>query len=70
MLALNYGFTIMFSIASVIFAISVVLIALMLPSVTRIEQPVDTLLAQVNGYVRMLFYRLHVDVDWQYYVHH
>ncbi|HDI4956045.1 TPA: MFS transporter [Salmonella enterica] len=59
MLALNYGFTAMFSIAAVIFAVSLVLIALMLPSVARVEQPVDASLAQVNGWqdknVRMLF---------------
>ncbi|HCM1976214.1 TPA: MFS transporter [Salmonella enterica subsp. houtenae serovar 47:z36:-] len=59
MLALNYGFTAMFSIAAVIFAVSLVLIALMLPSVVRVEQPVDAPLAQVNGWqdknVRMLF---------------
>ncbi|EKS3670914.1 MFS transporter [Salmonella enterica] len=59
MLALNYGFTVMFSIAAVIFAVSLVLIALMLPSVVRVEQPVDAPLAQINGWqdrnVRMLF---------------
>ncbi|EAA4080698.1 MFS transporter [Salmonella enterica subsp. salamae] len=59
MLALNYGFTVMFSIAAVIFAVSLVLIALMLPSVARVEQLVDAPLAQVNGWqdrnVRMLF---------------
>lgn len=59
MLALNYGFTAMYSIAAVIFAVSLVLIALMLPSVARVEQPVDAPLAQVNGWqdknVRMLF---------------
>ncbi|EJP2996319.1 MFS transporter [Salmonella enterica] len=59
MLALNYGFTAMYSIAAVIFAVSLVLIALMLPSVARVEQPVDAQLAQVNGWqdknVRMLF---------------
>ncbi|EBP4525083.1 MFS transporter [Salmonella enterica subsp. enterica serovar Westminster] len=59
MLALNYGFTVMFSIAAVIFTVSLVLIALMLPSVARVEQPVDAPLAQVNGWqdrnVRMLF---------------
>ncbi|ECS8718623.1 MFS transporter [Salmonella enterica] len=59
MLALNYGFTVMFSIVAVIFAVSLVLIALMLPSVARVEQPVDAPLAQVNGWqdrnVRMLF---------------
>ncbi|EBP0136292.1 MFS transporter [Salmonella enterica] len=59
MLALNYGFTVMFSIAAVIFAVSLVLIVLMLPSVARVEQPVDAPLAQINGWqdrnVRMLF---------------
>nr|WP_079799828.1 sugar efflux transporter [Salmonella enterica] len=59
MLALNYGFTAMYSIAAVIFAVSLVLIALILPSVARVEQPVDAPLAQVNGWqdknVRMLF---------------
>lgn len=59
MLALNYGFTAMYSIAAVIFAVSLVLIALMLPSVARVKQPVDAPLAQVNGWqdknVRMLF---------------
>lgn len=59
MLALNYGFTAMFSIAAVIFAVSLVLIALMLPSVARVEQPVDAPIAQGNGWqdknVHMLF---------------
>ncbi|EJH2659455.1 MFS transporter [Salmonella enterica] len=59
MLALNYGFTVMFSIAAVIFTVSLVLIALILPSVARVEQPVDAPLAQVSGWqdrnVRMLF---------------
>lgn len=59
MLALNYGFTAMFSIAAGIFAISPVLIALILPSVTRVEQPVDVPLEQTGGWqdknVRMLF---------------
>ncbi|MDA8499446.1 MULTISPECIES: sugar efflux transporter [Citrobacter] len=59
MLALNYGFTVMFSIAAGIFAISLVLIALILPSVARVEQPVDLPLEQTGGWqdknVRMLF---------------
>lgn len=59
MLALNYGFTAMFSIAAGIFAISTVLIALILPSVARVEQPVDVPLEQTGGWqdknVRMLF---------------
>lgn len=59
MLALNYGFTVMFSIAAGIFAISLLLIALILPSVARVEQPVDVPLEQAGGWqdknVRMLF---------------
>ncbi|HCE8852532.1 TPA: MFS transporter [Citrobacter freundii] len=59
MLALNYGFTAMFSITAGIFAISLVLIALILPSVARVEQPVDVPLEQTGGWqdknVRMLF---------------
>ena len=39
MLALNYGFTTMFSIAAGIFVISLALIAIKLPSVPRVEQP-------------------------------
>lgn len=59
MLALSYGFTVMFSIAAGIFAISLVLIAFALPSVERVEQTPDKLVAQVSGWkdknVRMLF---------------
>ena len=59
MLALNYGFTAMFSIAAVIFAVSLTLIALTLPSVARVEQPADVLKNQIRGWkdgnVRMLF---------------
>ena len=59
MLALNYGFTAMFSIAAVIFVISLVLIAFWLPSVARVEQPADVAVTQVSGWrdknVRMLF---------------
>ncbi|MFJ2976547.1 sugar efflux transporter [Kluyvera sp. NPDC087067] len=59
MLALNYGFTAMFSIAAVIFAISLALIALTLPSVARVEQPADTVQLPLSGWkdsnVRMLF---------------
>ncbi len=59
MLALNYGFTAMFTIAAGIFAISLALIALLLPSVTRIAQPADVAVTQVSGWrdknVRMLF---------------
>lgn len=59
MLALNYGFTLMFSIAAVIFALSLLLIALFLPSVARVEQPADVPVTQVSGWqdknVRMLF---------------
>ncbi|MBN6044388.1 MFS transporter [Citrobacter sp. ku-bf4] len=59
MLALNYGFTMMFSIAATIFALSFILIAFMLPSVARVEQPADVPVSQVGGWqdknVRMLF---------------
>ncbi|MCS2160789.1 sugar efflux transporter [Scandinavium sp. H11S7] len=59
MLALNYGFTVMFSIAAGIFVLSLVLIAFALPSVARVEQPVTVALTQVSGWgdknVRMLF---------------
>jgi SET family sugar efflux transporter-like MFS transporter len=59
MLALNYGFTVMFSIAAGIFILSLVLIAFALPSVARVEQPATVALTQVSGWgdknVRMLF---------------
>ncbi|WP_313447998.1 sugar efflux transporter [Pseudescherichia sp.] len=59
MLALNYGFTAMFSIAAGIFIISLVLIALILPSVARVEQPADVAVTQISGWrdgnVRKLF---------------
>jgi len=59
MLALNYGFTAMFSIAAGIFVISLVLVAFWLPSVARVEQPADVAVTQVSGWsdknVRMLF---------------
>ncbi|WP_436858352.1 sugar efflux transporter [Citrobacter tructae] len=59
MLALNYGFTVMFAIAAGIFAISFLLIALMLPSVARVEPQADVPVTQVGGWqdknVRMLF---------------
>ncbi|MDU7154575.1 MAG: MFS transporter [Enterobacter sp.] len=59
MLALNYGFTAMFSIAAGIFVISLALIAFALPSVARVEQTADKPLTQVSGWqdknVRMLF---------------
>ena len=59
MLALNYGFTAMFSIAAALFAISLALIALTLPSVARVEQPSEAEQNQLSGWkdsnVRMLF---------------
>ena len=59
MLALNYGFTVMFSIAAGIFTLSLVLIAFMLPSVARVELPSETALSMQGGWqdsnVRMLF---------------
>ncbi|MGS3109691.1 sugar efflux transporter SetA [Escherichia coli] len=59
MLALNYGFTVMFSIAAGIFTLSLVLIAFMLPSVARVELPSENSLSMQGGWqdsnVRMLF---------------
>ncbi|HGY6070635.1 TPA: sugar efflux transporter SetA [Escherichia coli] len=59
MLALNYGFTVMFSIAAGIFTLSLVLIAFMLPSVARVELPSENALSMQDGWqdsnVRMLF---------------
>ncbi|EKE0006596.1 sugar efflux transporter SetA [Escherichia coli] len=59
MLALNYGFTVMFSIAAGIFTLSLVLIAFMLPSVARVELPSENALSMRGGWqdsnVRMLF---------------
>ena len=59
MLALNYGFAVMFSIAAGIFTLSLVLIAFMLPSVARVELPSENALSMQGGWqdsnVRMLF---------------
>ncbi|HBB2696499.1 TPA: sugar efflux transporter SetA [Escherichia coli] len=59
MLALNYGFKVMFSIAAGIFTLSLVLIAFMLPSVARVELPSKNALSMQGGWqdsnVRMLF---------------
>ncbi len=59
MLALNYGFTVMFSIAAGIFTLSLVLMAFMLPSVARVELPSENALSMQGGWqdsnVRMLF---------------
>ncbi len=59
MLALNYGFTVMFSIAAGIFTLSLVLIAFMLPSVAQVELPSENALSMQGGWqdsnVRMLF---------------
>ncbi|MQJ46988.1 sugar efflux transporter SetA [Escherichia coli] len=59
MLALNYGFTVMFLIAAGIFTLSLVLIAFMLPSVARVELPSENALSMQGGWqdsnVRMLF---------------
>ncbi|WP_343711563.1 sugar efflux transporter [Kosakonia radicincitans] len=58
MLALNYGFTAMFSIAAGLFVISLVMIAFWLPSVPRVAQPAVAV-TEVSGWgdknVRMLF---------------
>ncbi|QDK19252.1 MFS transporter [Leclercia adecarboxylata] len=59
MLALNYGFTAMFSIAAAIFAISLGLIAFALPSVSRVDSAGAIPVTQVSGWkdknVRRLF---------------
>ncbi|EFT3884602.1 sugar efflux transporter SetA [Shigella flexneri] len=59
MLALNYGFTVMFSIAAGIFTLSLVLIAFMLLSVARVELPSENALSIQGDWqdsnVRMLF---------------
>ncbi len=59
MLALNYGFTAMFSIAAAIFAVSLGLIAFALPSVSRVDSAGAVLVTQVSGWknknVRRLF---------------
>ncbi|QJT83648.1 sugar efflux transporter [Kosakonia sp. MUSA4] len=58
MLALNYGFTAMFTIAAGLFVISLVMIAFWLPSVPRMAQP-TVAVTEVSGWgdknVRMLF---------------
>ncbi|UGB03124.1 sugar efflux transporter [Leclercia sp. G3L] len=59
MLALNYGFTAMFSIAAAIFAVSLGLIAFALPSVSRVDSAGAIPVTQVSGWkdknVRRLF---------------
>ncbi|MDU6817439.1 MFS transporter [Leclercia adecarboxylata] len=59
MLALNYGFTVMFSIAAAIFAISLGLIAFALPSVSPVESASAVPVTQISGWkdknVRRLF---------------
>lgn len=59
MLALNYGFTVMFSIAAGIFTLSLVLIAFMLLSVARVELLSENALSMQGDWqdsnVRMLF---------------
>ncbi|MBS1205475.1 MAG: sugar transporter [Proteobacteria bacterium] len=58
MLALNYGFTAMFTLAAGLFVISLVMIAFWLPSVPRVAQPAVAV-TEVSGWgdrnVRMLF---------------
>ncbi len=74
MLALNYGFTAMFSIAAGIFVISPALIAFALPSVARVEQTADkplTRCERLAGQKRPhAVYCLDADVDLQHHVHH
>lgn len=59
LLALNYGFTTMFLFAALIFLLSLVVIALALPSVPKEALKTDVALTQVSGWqdknVRLLF---------------
>lgn len=60
MLALNYGFTPMYLSAAAVFVGSILMIAFFLPSVPRLEQPVDEKVVPVSAWrnkdVRLLFF--------------
>ena len=49
-LALNYGFTTMFSIAAGLFVVCVALIWFALPSVPRVEQPPEVVITQISAW--------------------
>ncbi|AUX92365.1 sugar efflux transporter [Mixta gaviniae] len=58
-LALNYGFTVMFIVAAVLFLVCLALVAFALPSVPRVEPSPEVLLTQISAWrdkdVRLLF---------------
>ncbi|QHM69756.1 sugar efflux transporter [Mixta intestinalis] len=58
-LALNYGFTVMFTVAALLFLVCLALVAFALPSVPRVAQPPEVLLTQISAWrdkdVRLLF---------------
>ncbi|WP_408014936.1 MFS transporter [Rouxiella aceris] len=60
MLALNYGFTLMYLCAAAVFVFSALLVWFFLPSVTRIPQPIDKPVVHVSAWknrdVRLLFF--------------
>lgn len=60
MLALNYGFTLMYLCAAGVFVFSALMVWFFLPSVARIEQPVDKVVVHVSAWknrdVRFLFF--------------
>jgi len=60
MLALNYGFTLMYLCAAGVFVFSALMVWFFLPSVGRVEQPVDTVVVHVSAWknkdVRLLFF--------------
>ncbi|MGA8118895.1 MFS transporter [Rouxiella badensis] len=59
-LALNYGFTLMYLCAAGVFIFSALMVWFFLPSVGRIEQPVDKVVVHVSAWknrdVRLLFF--------------
>ncbi len=58
MLALNYGFTVMFSIAAGIFTLSLVLIAFMF-CLARVELPSENALSMQGGWQDIVMYGCH-----------
>ncbi|MEG3135278.1 MFS transporter [Rouxiella sp. T17] len=60
MLALNYGFTLMYLCAAAVFVFSAAMVWFFLPSVARLEQPVDNVVVHASAWknrdVRLLFF--------------
>lgn len=60
MLALNYGFTLMYLCAAGVYVASIAMVWLFLPSVPRAEQPIDQVVVPVSAWrnrdVRLLFF--------------